>query len=87
MTPCKGHGDGGPVKYRKDKRTSFTAWSDAEKKTYPKWVSPLVQVATSSSPEDDPGNRSITAIDDFFIAMRYVENCVRDRRVRSHDAG
>ena len=67
--------DGGPVKYRKDKHMLFSPWSEQERKQYPTGVWPL---GVSDSPADDTVKRSITCLDDFFIAMRYVEDRLKE---------
>jgi len=59
---------------KSDKKSSFVAWTDDEKKKFLKTVAPL---NCSSDPEDDPGTRSLTAIDDFMQAMRYAEMVVK----------
>lgn len=61
---------------KSDKKSSFVAWTDDEKKKFLKTVAPL---NCSSDPEDDPGTRSLTAIDDFMQAMRYAEMVVKAR--------
>ena len=59
---------------KSDKKSSFVAWTDDEKKKFLKTVAPL---NCSADPEDDPGTRSLTAIDDFMQAMRYAEMVVK----------
>ncbi|CAK9117612.1 unnamed protein product [Durusdinium trenchii] len=57
-----------------DKRPAFVPWTDDEKRKFMKVVPPLV---CAGDPQDDPGTRAITAIDDFLQAMVYAEQVVK----------
>ena len=63
------------VKIKKsDKKSSFTPFSDDEKKCFRTVATSL----SSSTAVDDHLTRPITAIDDFMQAMKYAEDLVVD---------
>eukprot|EP00435_Cladocopium_sp_Y103_P034910 s1306_g9.t1 len=61
------------MKLRKlDKKKGFHPFTDAEKAEYSKTVLPLG--CSLSNPMEDPGSRAITALDDFMMSMKFVED-------------
>ena len=64
------------TKLRKlDKKKGYCPYTEEEKKQYPKVAAPLGSLL---DPCEDPGSRAITALDDFMISMKYVEDLVQD---------